>query len=94
MQVSLRELKTNLAAVVRRVRAGETAVVTSHRKPVAKLVPVRVPVPATGDSVTDRLLAAGVISERPRPGGLAPWVPNPLPPGVAPLSDAVIEDRG
>lgn len=92
MEVSLRELKSNLAAVVRRVKAGESALVTSHRKPVARLVPVHAP--EAGASVTDRLLAAGVISERPRPGGLAPWEPNPLPPGVAPLSDAVIEDRG
>lgn len=90
MQVSLRELKTNLAAVVRRVRAGETAVVTSHRKPVAKLVPV----PASGDSVTDRLLAAGLISERPRPGGLKRHPPNPLPAGQPSIADTVIEDRG
>lgn len=90
MEVSLRELKANLAAVVRRVRAGESALVTSHRKPVARLVPV----PAVGDSVTDRLLAAGLISERPRPGGIKRHPPNPLPPGVGSLSDAVIEDRG
>ena len=89
MEVSLRELKANLSAVVRRVRGGETAVVTSHRKPVARLVPVA----PSGDSVADRLLAAGVISDRPRPGGLVRRPANPLPPGVATLSDAVIEDR-
>ena len=92
MEVSLRELKSNLAAVVRRVKAGETAVVTSHRKPVARLVPVHTAGPDA--SVTDRLLAAGVISERPRPGGIKRGPPNPLPPGVASVADAVIEDRG
>lgn len=90
MEVSLRELKTNLSAVVRRVQAGETAIVTSHRKPVVRVVPV----PPDGTSVTDRLLAAGVISQRPRAGVLARRSPNPLPRGVAPVSDAVIEDRG
>lgn len=90
MEVSLRELKANLSAVVRRVRGGETAVVTSHRKPVARLVPAA----PSGDSVADRLLAAGVISERPRPGGLVRRAANPLPQGVGTLAEAVIEDRG
>ncbi len=90
MEVSLRDLKANLSAVVRRVQAGETAVVTSHRKPVARLMP---PLP-TGTDDVDRLLAAGVISERPRPGGLAPRRSNPLPAGSGTLSDAVIEGRG
>lgn len=89
MQVSLRELKANLSAIVRRVWAGETAVVTAHRHPVARLVPVA----PTGDSVAERLLAAEVISARPRSGGLAPRRANPLPAGVGLLSDAVIEDR-
>ena len=90
MEVSVRELKANLSAVLRQVEAGETAVITSHRKAVARLTP---PLPAGEDDV-DRLLAAGVISERPRPGGLGPRTLLPLPPGVGSLSDAVIEDRG
>ncbi len=90
MEVSIRELKANLSAVVRRVQAGETAVVTSHSKAVARLVP---PLPA-GDSDTDRLLAAGMISSRPRPGGLVRGPRLPLPAGSGTLSDAVIEDRG
>ena len=89
MEVSLRELKANLAAVVRRVKAGESALVTSHRKPVARLIPVA----PGGDSVADRLLAAGLMFERPRAGGLAKREPNPLPPGVGSLADAVMEDR-
>jgi prevent-host-death family protein len=90
MEVSIRELKANLSAVVRRVQAGETAVVTSHSKAVARLVP---PLPA-GDSDTDRLLAAGMISSRPRPGGLVRGPRLSLPAGTGTLSDAVIEDRG
>lgn len=90
MEVTIRELKSKLSAIVKRVSAGETAVITSHRKPVARLLP---PLPAGADDV-DRLLAAGVISERPRPGGFLPYSANPLPPGVGTVADAVIEDRG
>ncbi|NWG73726.1 MAG: type II toxin-antitoxin system prevent-host-death family antitoxin [Rubrivivax sp.] len=90
MEVTVRELKTHLSAIVRRVQAGETALITSHRKPVARLVPP----PPRGDSVTDRLLAAGVIGERPSGAALRRHAPNPLPPGVGSVADAVIEDRG
>ena len=89
MEVSLREMKANLSAVVRKAQAGEVMIVTSHRKPVARLGPAA----PTGDSLADRLLAAGLISSRPRPGGLGPRQANPLPAGVGSLSDAVIEDR-
>ena len=90
MEVSVRELKANLSAVLRQVEAGQSAVITSHRKPVARLEP---PLPQ-GDSIDDRLMAAGLMTERPRPGGLSPRKLLPLPPGVGSLSDAVIEDRG
>lgn len=90
MEISVRELKAQLSAVLKRTEAGETVLVTSHRRPVAQLLP---PPPTGGDAV-DRLLAAGLISARPRPGGLGPRQALPLPPGVGTLSDAVIEDRG
>lgn len=90
MEISVRELKEQLSAVLKRTEAGETVLVTSHRRPVARLMP---PLPAGGDAI-DRLLAAGLISQRPRPGGLGPRQVLPLPTGVGSLSDAVIEDRG
>ncbi len=89
MEVTVRELKAHLSAIVRRVQAGETVLITSHRKPVARLVPP----PPSGDSITDRLLAAGVISERPS-GELPQFRSVPLPPGVPDVASAVIEDRG
>lgn len=89
MEISLRDLKANLSAVVHRVAAGETAIVTSHRKPVARLVP---PAPS-GDSVADRLLAAGITSTRPLDGGLTRRAPNPLPGSSASVAQAVVEDR-
>jgi prevent-host-death family protein len=90
MDVTVRDLKEHLSAVLKRAQAGETVLVTSHRRPVAQLVPP----PPAGDDAAGPLLAAGLISERPRPGGLGPRVSMQLPPGAGNLSDAVIEDRG
>jgi prevent-host-death family protein len=90
MDVSLREFKATLSAVVRRVQAGESVTVTSHRQPVAVLVPP----PPRGDSDVERLLAAGVITQRPRAGGLRRRAPNRLPAGSGSVAVAVIEDRG
>jgi prevent-host-death family protein len=91
MDVSVRDLKAHLSAVLRAVALGQAATITSHKRVVARLLP---PLPsAEGDDI-DRLLAAGLISQRPRPGGLQPRQRVKLPPGVGSLSDAVIEDRG
>lgn len=89
MEVTVRELKAHLSAIMRRVQAGETALITSHRKPVARLMPP----PPSGDSIADRLLAAGVIGERPS-AELPQFRSVPLPPGVDEVASAVIEDRG
>lgn len=40
MRASVRELKDHLSDYLRRVQNGEEIVVTSHNRPVAKLVPV------------------------------------------------------
>jgi prevent-host-death family protein len=37
---AVHELKNQLSAVLAQVQAGTTAVITSHRKPIAKLVPI------------------------------------------------------
>jgi len=91
MDVSIRDLKAHLSAVLREVAQGQTATITSHKRVVARLLP---PLPSAGGDDIDRLLAAGLISQRPRPGGLQPRKLVKLPPGVGSLSDAVIEDRG
>lgn len=91
MEVSVRELKANLSAVLRDVAAGQTAAFTSNKKPVARLLP---PLPSADGDDIDKLLAAEVISQRPVPGGLQPRSLIRLPPGVGSLSDALVEDRG
>jgi prevent-host-death family protein len=40
-QIGIRELRDNLTATIRRVRAGETIEITHHHEPVAVLAPVR-----------------------------------------------------
>jgi len=40
MQTSIRDLKDHLSNYLRRVQRGEEIIVTSHRRPVVKLVPV------------------------------------------------------
>lgn len=42
-EVSVRELKTHLSDYLRRVREGESLVVTSRRRPLARLTPVPQP---------------------------------------------------
>jgi prevent-host-death family protein len=90
MEITIRELKANLSAVVRRVQGGEHAVVTSHSKPVARLVP---PLPS-GAGVDDRLVAAGVMLSAPPAGGLLRRPSPVLSAQGKALSDTVIDDRG
>jgi prevent-host-death family protein len=40
-RMGIRELRDNLTATIRRVRAGETIEITHHHEPVAVLAPVR-----------------------------------------------------
>jgi prevent-host-death family protein len=40
-QIGIRELRENLTATIRRVRAGETIEITHHRERVAVLAPAR-----------------------------------------------------
>ncbi len=54
-QIGIRELRDNLTATIRRVRAGETIEITHHRERVAVLAP------APADHI-DRLHAASDIT--------------------------------
>lgn len=84
-EVGIRELKNEASAVVSRVEAGETIVVTRRGRPVAQLVPVAAP-PAV-----QRLLAEG----RATWSGRKPRLPKPTPliGDGPPASDYVSEGR-
>jgi prevent-host-death family protein len=58
LTVGIRELKSHLSAYVRRVRAGETVVVTDRGTPVVRLMPMRQSTEAT----LQHLEEAGVLA--------------------------------
>jgi prevent-host-death family protein len=86
-RVGTRELKSKLSEYMRRVKSGQTIVVTEHGKPIGQIVPIKA-------SIEERLQAM-VTS------GLAEWDGQKLKPyqpvainrGERQVSDLVIEDR-
>ena len=87
MRVGARELKNKLSGYLRRVKAGETIIITEYGKTIGMIVPVK-------PTVDDRIQA---LVE----GGLADWNGQRHPPyqarainrGDRQLSDLVVEDR-
>jgi prevent-host-death family protein len=66
VQIGIRELRGELAAVVRRAAAGESVVVTVSGRPTAVIGPL---VPTPTDPTLDDLVAAGtIVGPRRRPG--------------------------
>lgn len=78
-QVGARELRQNLAAVLRQAAAGERIVVTVDGKPVAQLGPVEPP----GEVTLADLAAAGLV-EPPR---------RPDRPEAPPAADTAVDIR-
>jgi len=87
MRVGIRELKSKLSEYMRRVKSGQTIVVTEHGKPIGQIVPVKA-------SLEERL--NGMVA-----AGLAEWDGQKLKPyksvainrGERQVSDLVVEDR-
>ncbi|KPK08007.1 MAG: hypothetical protein AMJ56_12380 [Anaerolineae bacterium SG8_19] len=57
-EIGIRELKARLSTYLRRVRAGETIIITDRGKPVGRIVPVRQSI----HNQLETLKAAGLIS--------------------------------
>jgi prevent-host-death family protein len=83
--MGIRELRNNLPAVIRRVRAGEAIEVTDHGHPVARLVPIHV------RSQYDQMVAEGRII--PPEIDLLDIEPLPVPPGMPTGSQILAEMR-
>jgi len=87
MRVGTRELKAKLSEYLRRVKAGETIIVTERGKTIAQIVPVK-------PSLEQRLMA--LVDS-----GISEWNGKKYRPGKPAahnrasqqLSDLVIEDR-
>ena len=87
MSVGIRELKSRLSEYLRRVRAGETVVITDRGQPVGRIVPIAQP-------LADRLEAmaqAGLIRWSGRK--LAPMAPVARTRGERTVADLLVEDR-
>lgn len=86
MQVSVRELKNNLSKYLKLVRQGEPVVVTSHRTPLVRLLPI----PTVENAGLGRLLRIDWIhwsGKKPRGGTVCPEIRGKT------LAESVLEDR-
>ena len=84
-RVGVRELRNQVAAVLRRARAGERVIITADGRPVAQLGPLD----ATGGVTLDDLLATGQVNppQRDRPPD-----PDPRPRPVDLRLDEVLDE--
>lgn len=85
--VGTRELKNRLSQYLRRVKAGETVVVTEHGKPIGQIVPIR----ADLKTRLQQLAAAGVVEWNGQ--SLPPYQPRAVNRSGRLLSDLVAEER-
>ncbi|GAB6041925.1 type II toxin-antitoxin system Phd/YefM family antitoxin [Endothiovibrio diazotrophicus] len=96
MQVPVRELKAHLSEYLRRAGAGEEVVITSHGRPMARLVPPNSPQPADQDAE-----AAAIARIRALPfvipgngGSVADIKPIfSIPEGETTMAELVCEER-
>ena len=87
MRVGTRELKNKLSEYMRRVKAGETIIVTEHGKSIGQIVPIK-------PTVEERLQAMVGAGQAEWNGQkLKPYRPTAFNKGGRLLSDLVIEDR-
>ena len=76
VRVGVRDLRANVAALVRRAASGERVVITSDGVPVAVLGPLA---PAADGVTMDDLVAAGLVVPPGRPDRPDPPEPASLP---------------
>jgi prevent-host-death family protein len=85
---TITEVKNQLSAIIDRVRAGETVIVTDRGQPVATIEPVRAD--ADDGARLVRLERSGII----RPASKSPPpLQAPLPVSTASAVDALIDER-
>lgn len=92
--VSVSELKANLSAVLERVARGETVLVSSRGKRIARIAPLRRADAGSDEEALARLEAMGIIQRAEQPGNLDFLkMPRPkLKDGVS-IVDALLENR-
>lgn len=90
-QVSVRDLKTHLSEWLGRVQGGEVVVVTSHRKPIARITAVRQPDPSSTNPL-QKAIDAGVVTWNGQKPVFSP--PVTLRGKGKLVSEIILEDRG
>jgi prevent-host-death family protein len=83
--VGVRELRQDASAILRRVKEGEIIEITEHGKPIAQIGPVT--------SQYEMAIARGFITPAKKPGTLHLIKPLPLPKGMRPPSEVLLEMR-
>lgn len=94
MHIAVREFKDRLSELLRRAEGGEEIIVTSHGRPVARLLPVEPPRPADPADALKRLRSQPWLRSgdgQPLRGVVEP-VPA-APTGQPLLSDLMLADR-
>lgn len=87
--IGIRELKSHLSAYLRRVKAGETVVITERGKPVGRILPLE----ESLEESLRNLEEAGVLAWSGRK--LAPAKQDaPAVRGDRTISELLLEDRG
>jgi prevent-host-death family protein len=86
--IGVRELRADLAAVVRRAEAGERTIVTANGRPIAQIAPLDEAAPDI-----DRLVASGSLVPPRRVGPWRPPAPVEIWSGVR-IDRALRELRG
>ena len=95
MHVSIRDAKAHLSEYIRRAEAGEEVVLTSHGRPVVRLVPVA---STTTEEDPETAAIARLAAQpwiRPGKGGKPQGAEQPVPlkPGEKSLAEIVSELR-
>lgn len=88
LHVGVRELKARLSEYLRRVRTGDTIVITDHGRPVGRIVPAEQPLEARLRAMVE----AGTLAWSGQ--RLEPMVPVAQMHGEHSIADLLIEDRG
>ena len=87
IRVGTRELKNKLSEYLRRVKTGETIIVTEHGKAIGQIVPIK-------PTVEERLQAMVTAGQAEWNGQkLKPYLSQAVNKGNHQISDLVVEDR-
>ena len=86
-RVGTRELKSKLSEYMRRVKGGETIIVTEHGKTIGQIIPVKPTIEEKLQAVVDSGLAEWNGKK------LIPGKPVAITTGKKQVSDLVAEDR-